>query len=115
MPHRLSLSGWFAMLLTHPPDALRIALILLLGEAGRWLLGGGKVREVTGDLIMCLLIFCLVRPHIASLPPIYGVKLSPGQVAIVISLAGSRLLGSILAWAFKKKTGLDITGGSKHG
>jgi hypothetical protein len=115
MPHRLTLSGWLAMLLTHPPDAIRIVIILILGEAGRWLLGGGKLREMLGDLIICLLIFCLIQPHILHFPPFFGVQVSSGQVAIVISLLGSRLIGSVFAWAFKKKTGLDLTGGSKNG
>lgn len=115
MPHRLTLSGWFTMFLTHPPDAIRVAFILILGEVGRWLLGGGKLRESLGDLIICLLIFYLIRPHILSLPPVMGVQLSPGQIAIIISLLGSRAIKSIFAWAFKKKTGMDLTGDTKNG
>lgn len=115
MPHRLTLSTWLAMVVTHPPDAFRIAFILILGEVGRWLLGGGKIREAMGDLIICLLIFYLIRPHILSLPPVMGVQLSPGQIAIIISLLGSRVIKSIFTWAFKKKTGLDLTGGTKNG
>lgn len=108
MPHRLTVAGWFTMLITHPPDAMRIAFILILGEAGRWLLGGGRVREALGDLIICLLIFYLIRPHIMNLPPVLGVQLSPGQVAIIISLLGSRVINGIFAWAFEKKTGLKL-------
>lgn len=108
MPQRFTIPGWFTMLVTHPPDAMRIAFILILGEAGRWLLGGGRIREALGDLIICLLIFYLIRPHIMSLPPVLGVQLSPGQVAIIISLLGSRVIKGIFAWAFEKKTGLKL-------
>ncbi|MEG1090824.1 MAG: hypothetical protein RR184_14275 [Citrobacter sp.] len=108
MPHRFTVTGWFTMLATHPPDAMRIVFILILGEIGRWLLGGGRIREALGDLIICLLIFYLIRPHIMSLPPVLGVQLSPGQVAIIISLLGSRVIKGIFAWAFEKKMGLKL-------
>ena len=111
MPHKTgSFWEWLQTLFSTPHEAIGIALTLILGEVGRWCLGGGKFRERLGDLIICLLLFYLVRPWIPVLPEIAGVKIRPGAVAIAIALLGSHGIGQILAFYFKKRTGISLTG-----
>lgn len=111
MPHK---SGafweWLRLLFSTPHEALDIALTLVMGELGRWCLGGGKFRERLGDLIICLLVFYLVRPWIPVIPPVFGVQVRPAAVAIAIALLGSHGVGQILAYYFKKRTGISLTG-----
>lgn len=111
MPHKIdSFWEWLQVLFSAPREAIEIALTLILGETGRWCLGGGKFRERIGDLITCLLLFYLIRPWIPVLPELYGVKIRPGAVAIIIALLGSHGVGQILAYYFKKRTGIHLTG-----
>lgn len=107
MPHKSSAWEWLSFFFPLPESA-KILLIIVLGEVGRWLCGGGKVRERVGDAIICVLIFYLVRPWIPKLPPIYGVQVRPGAVAIVITLLGGLVCMQVLTWAFEKKTGLKL-------
>jgi len=63
IPHKAgSFWEWLQLLFSTPHEVLDIALTLILGELGRWCLGGGKFRERLGDLIVCLMLFYLVRP-----------------------------------------------------
>ncbi|NDO83239.1 hypothetical protein CJP72_21460 [Citrobacter sp. NCU1] len=108
MGKHVSFMQWLHLALTTPFEAFEIAATLILGEVGRWCLGGGKLREKIGDLITCLLIFYLVRPWIPILPAIAGVKIRPGAIAIVIALLGGHSVGNLLAYYFRKRTGIDI-------
>lgn len=112
----LSLIEWLRTFLSQPFDVFEITIALILGEIGRWCHGGGRLREKTGDLIICLLIFYLIYPWIPVLPPIAGIKIRPGAIAIIISLLGSHGVEKILLYFFNKKTGIDlekITKGTK--
>lgn len=109
MSSKLTFSGLFLAVFSEPVATIKIILIITLGEVGRWLYGGGKLRERCGDLIICLLIFFLVRPHVANLPMLYGVKISSGAVAIIISLLGAHGIGKLFLSLFKIKTGIDIS------
>ena len=107
---KLTFFGVISALFSEPKDTIKMVLIISLGEIGRWLYGGGKFREKCGDLIICLLIFFLVKPHIVSLPELYGVKISAGAIAIIISLLGTHGVSVLLFFFLKKKTGFDISG-----
>ncbi|QDE43578.1 hypothetical protein [Citrobacter sp. CF971] len=108
MPSKLTFSGLLLALFSEPIDTIKMFFIITLGEIGRWLYGGGKLRERCGDLIICLLLFYLVKPHLVSLPPLHGVKISSGAVAIIISLLGTHGISRIFFFALKKKTGIDL-------
>lgn len=108
MSSKLTFSGLIFALFSDPLDTLKMIFIITLGETGRWLYGGGKFREKCGDLIICLLIFFLVKPHIISLPPFHGVKISSGAIAIIISLLGTHGIGRFFLFALKIKTGIDL-------
>lgn len=109
MNGKMSFSEIINQLLSQPVETLKIILILTLGEFGRWLYGKGKLRERIGDLIVCLMIFYLIRPHIMSIPPLYGIKLSSGAIAIIIALLGTHGIGRIFTFMIRKKTGLELT------
>lgn len=94
---------------SQPAEVVRKVIILTLGEIGRWLYGGGRLRERVGDLIICLLIFYLIRHHIINLSPLLGTKLSSGAIAICIALIGTHGISQILIYIFKKRTGLDLS------
>lgn len=108
MSSKLTIEGLVIAFCSEPIDTLKIFFIITFGEVGRWLYGGGKLRERCGDLIICLLIFFLIKPHLVSLPDFYGVKISPGAVAIVISLLGTHGISKLFLFAIKKKTGIDF-------
>lgn len=108
MSSKLTVSMVIGHLFAQPKESLKIISILTLGELGRWLYGEGKVRERFGDLIVCLMIFYLIRPHIIHLAPVYGVKLSSGAIAIIISLLGTHGIGKILAFMIHKKSGIQF-------
>lgn len=97
------------MVISQPAEAVKIVIILTLGETGRWLYGGGRFRERAGDLVISLLLFYLIRPHIINLPPVFGTKLSSGAVAIFIALLGTHGISQVLIYVIKKRTGLDIS------
>lgn len=108
MSSKLTVEGLVIAFCSEPIDTLKIFFIITFGEIGRWLYGGGKLRERCGDLIICLLVFFLLKPHLVNLPTFYGVKISSGAVAIVISLLGTHGIGKLLFFAIKKKTGVDL-------
>ena len=109
MNNKLTLGGLLMMVISQPVEAVRIVVILTLGEIGRWLYGGGRFRERAGDLVISLLLFYLIRPHIMKLPPIFGTKLSSGAIAICIALLGTHGISRILIYTIKKRTGFDIS------
>ena len=78
MSNKLTLSILFMAIVSQPLETVKIIIILTLGEMGRWLYGGGNLRERAGDLIISLLFFYLIRPHAMNLPPLFGTKLSSG-------------------------------------
>lgn len=108
MSSKLTFSDLVLALFSEPVDTIKMIFIITLGEIGRWLYGGGQLRERCGDLIICLLIFFLVKPHIVSLPTFHGIKVSAGAIAIIISLLGTHGIGRIFLFAIKVKTGIDI-------
>lgn len=110
MQHKLTLATWTTAILNAPWEMLKVLLIITFGEIGRWLYGGGNFRGRLGDLIICLLIFFLIKPHISSLPTISGVKISPGAVAICIVLIGAHGIHQIFIFFVKKKLGIDMNG-----
>ncbi|WP_336240460.1 hypothetical protein [Citrobacter werkmanii] len=107
MPHKSTLWEWLSLIFPIP-DPVKAVLIIILGEIGRWLYGGGKARERLGDTIICVLMFYLVRPWIPHIPPIHGVPIRPGAVAVIITLLGGFTITQALAWAFEKKTGIKL-------
>ncbi|MGN7790359.1 hypothetical protein [Enterobacter sp. 22452] len=109
MNNKLTISGLLMMLISQPAEVIKIVVILTLGEVGRWLYGGGRFRERAGDLVISLLLFYLIRPHIINFPPIFGTKLSSGAIAICIALLGTHGISQILTYTIKKRTGLDIS------
>lgn len=109
MSNKLTLSGLLMMVISQPAEAVKIVVILTLGEAGRWLYGGGRFRERAGDLVISLLLFYLVRPHIMNLPPVFGTKLSSGAIAICIALLGAHGISQFLIYIIKKRVGIDIS------
>lgn len=106
---KLTFGGLIIALFSAPVDTIKIILIIVFGELGRWLYGGGELRERCGDLIICLLIFFLVKPHLVSLPTLYGVKVSAGACAIIISLLGTHGMSKLLFFFVEKKTGIDLS------
>ncbi|MGU3485254.1 hypothetical protein [Enterobacter bugandensis] len=68
--------------------------------------GGGICRKT-------LPLHCFSSPVTSGFfysqrPPILGVEVRPGSVAIIISLLGGYACARILAWAFEKKTGIKL-------
>ncbi|ATG02896.1 Uncharacterised protein [Lelliottia amnigena] len=108
MSGKITLGTLLSALISEPVEVIKIFLILTLGELGRWLYGGGRIREMAGDLIISLLLFYLIRPHIIQLSEMIGTKVSSGAIAICIALIGSHGISQILIYAIKKRTGVDI-------
>lgn len=109
MNSKMSMGQVLAALVTEPVEVIKIIVILTLGELGRWLYGGGKLRETAGDLIISLLLFYLIRPHIMQLSSLLGTKISSGAIAICIALVGSHGISQILFYTIKKRTGIDLS------
>lgn len=107
MSNKITISELISELFSQPKETIKVMSILMLGEIGRWLYGKGKIRERIGDLIVCLMIFYLIRPHIIVIPPLYGIKLSPGAIAIIIALLGTHGIGRVFLYMIKKKTGIE--------
>lgn len=108
MPYKTSLADWFNQLMDSPPEAIKLLFVLILGELARWMYGGGRIRERCADAIICFLLFYLIRPYIPAIPPIFGIKILSGSVAIVMALLGGSVCARVLAWAFEKKTGISV-------
>lgn len=88
-------------------------LALLGGELARWLLGGrSKWRYLVGDILVCVLVFFALRPFIAAIPAIYGQKISPDIVMIIISLLGTHGIKSVVV-AVARKFGLNLEESTK--
>lgn len=109
MSNKIMLGKLLVAVVSQPTELIKIVTILTLGEMGRWLYGKGHFRERAGDLIISLLLFYLIRPHIINLPPLFGTKISSGAVAICIALLGTHGISRLLAYAVKKRTGIDLT------
>ncbi|WP_050568264.1 hypothetical protein [Cronobacter sakazakii] len=108
MSSKIALGEIIMTLISDPIEMIRILIILTLGEVGRWLCGGGRLRERTGDLIISILLFALIRPHIISMSSIFGMRISSRTIAICIALVGSKGINRILVYIIKKRTGFDI-------
>ncbi|EPF5354350.1 hypothetical protein ACSS4C_003512 [Cronobacter sakazakii] len=108
MSSKIALGEIIMTLISDPIEMIRILIILTLGEVGRWLCGGGRLRERTGDLIISILLFALIRPHIISTSSIFGMRISSRTIAICIALVGSKGINRILVYIIKKRTGFDI-------
>jgi uncharacterized protein YggT (Ycf19 family) len=115
MPHKnITLWQWLVLVLSAPNEAMKVTLALVAGEAARWLLGNRThFRYVLGDFIACLLIYCAIRPYISLMPPVYGFKVSPDLVVLIISLLGTHGIKSVVV-AVVGKFGLDLKGASKN-
>ncbi|MGL5437710.1 MAG: hypothetical protein ACRDBO_20395 [Lachnospiraceae bacterium] len=109
MSGKITVSEWVTTLISQPVEMTRVICIITLGELGRWLYGGGRFREMAGDVIICLLLFYLIRPHVMQLSDWAGVKISSGAIAICLSLVGTHGVGQILVYTVKKRTGIDIS------
>jgi len=109
MSHKLTLNEVLGTIISQPVEMVRIVIIITLGEFGRWLYGGGRFRERCGDLILCLMLFYLIRSHVKSIATALGVDISPGAIAIIISLLGAHGIGQMLFYAIKKRTGIDLS------
>ncbi|MFU1851466.1 MULTISPECIES: hypothetical protein [Citrobacter] len=109
MPHKnITLWQWLVLVLSAPNEAVKVCLALVGGEAARWLLGDRThFRYVLGDFIACLLIYCAIRPYISLMPSVYGFKVSPDLVVLIISLLGTHGIKSIVV-AVAGKFGLDL-------
>ncbi|EIV6181099.1 TPA: hypothetical protein ACS3VG_004672 [Klebsiella aerogenes] len=115
MPHKLSIWQWIALVMSAPNEALKVGAALAAGELSRWLLGERtRFRYVLGDFIACVLIYCALRPYIPALPPIYGFKISPDLVVLVIALLGAHGIKEVVV-AVAKKFGIQLNGESKNG
>jgi hypothetical protein len=115
MPHKnMTLWQWLLLVLSAPNEAVKVGLALVAGEAARWLLGDRThFRYVLGDFIACLLIYCAIRPYIQLMPSVYGFKISPDLVVLVIALLGTHGIKSVVV-AIAGKFGLDLKGASKN-
>ncbi|EFE08609.1 hypothetical protein [Citrobacter youngae] len=109
MSNKITFGELLSAFISQPIEAIKIMFILTLGEVGRWLYGGGRFRERAGDLIISLLLFYLIRPHIANLPPLFGTKISSGAIAISIALLGTHGISQLLIYTVKKRTGIDFS------
>ncbi|WP_336220733.1 hypothetical protein [Citrobacter amalonaticus] len=109
MSDKITVGEWITTLISQPVEMTRVFCIITLGEFGRWLYGGGKFREMAGDVIICLLLFYLIRPHVMQLSAMAGVKVSSGAIAIFLSLVGTHGIGQLLVFTVKKRTGIDIS------
>lgn len=109
MSGKISVGQVMAALTSEPVEVTKIVIIITLGEVGRWLYGGGKIRQVAGDLIISLLLFFLIRPHVMQLSSALGAHVSSGAIAICIALIGSHGISQILFYTIKKRTGIDLS------
>lgn len=112
MPHKnITVWQWLLLVASAPSEAVKVFLALAAGELARWLLGERtRFRYVVGDFISCVLIYCAIRPFIPLFPPLYGLRVSPDLVVLVIALLGAHGVKAMISAVVKKLFGIDLRG-----
>ncbi|MBU9866802.1 hypothetical protein [Rahnella aceris] len=106
MPYKESFWAAFAAFYNKFSEPINLLLIITLSAVGRALYTGNKGKAVFGDLIICYVIVSVISPHIP--PVVFGLQVNELDIAACVGIVGVHGMKQILAYAVKRRTGIDF-------